>query len=158
MLASTTNKPFVALASLLFLCAAALLTLIGLRIQIHDGNYAAVYVGFGVWLECVYLTVHFLLQLALHSRPALVATISRVLAAIILLPIGLIIAIQVVLLEQSIHFNGTDVGTLVFAALVFLLLFIPFVFMTRFVLGARPRRRVQQIVEPDPPPASFSSN
>jgi hypothetical protein len=147
MFADNPGRAFVVIATLMFLCATVLMTLIGLRIQIHDGNYAAVYVGFGVWLECLFLTVHFFLRAVLQSRPSLVDTVSRVLAAIILLPIGLIVLIQIVLIEQSIHFGDRSVDTLVATTLIFLLLVIPGVFMFRFVLGAAFRRRAQQPIE-----------
>ena len=136
MLLDHIGRTFAAIATLMFLCATVLLTLIGLKVQLHDGNYAAVYVGFGVWLECLFLTVHFFLRLVLQSRPSLVATASRVLAMLILLPIGLIVLIQLVLIEQSIYFGDRSIDTLVFSAIIFLLLVVPGVFLIRFVLGA----------------------
>src|SRR5258705_11913622 len=95
------------MTGLFFLVLAGLLVVLAAQIHIHDGNYAAFYLGFGVWLECVYLAVHFGLK-ALIRRARLAERISQVLGLLLMVPLGLIIFILAVLLEQSIRTSVND--------------------------------------------------
>jgi hypothetical protein len=116
-----------AICGLFFLVLSALLILLATRFEIHDGNYAAFYVGLGVLLESLYLTVHFALKAILSSsRARLAERISRILGLLLLVPLGLIILILAVLIEQSIR--STEGGRSVdftFASLVLFLLVAP---------------------------------
>jgi hypothetical protein len=77
MLDSRLLRLLDALASLLFLVAAALIVLLTSQVKYHDGNYPLFYFGFGVLLECVYLAIHFALKTIFSSRASLAARISR---------------------------------------------------------------------------------
>ena len=60
-----------ALTGLFFLALAGLLGVLAFQIEFHDGNYALFYLGAGVWLECIYLSVHFILTAICVTRAGL---------------------------------------------------------------------------------------
>jgi hypothetical protein len=103
MFSSKAHRFLNAMTGLFFIVLAGLLVVLAAQIQIHDGNYAAFYLGLGVWLECVYLAVHFGLEAMLITRARLAERISQVLAVLLMVPLGLIILILAVLFEQSIR-------------------------------------------------------
>lgn len=120
-----------------FLVLASLLIVLAAQIQIHDGNYAAFYLGFGVWLECIYLAVHFGLKAALVRRAKLADTISALLGLLLMVPIGLIIMILAVLLEQSIRMSSAAeerITAWIYATIVVFLLVVPSVLICRHIL------------------------
>ena len=134
------GRIFAGIASLMFLVAAVSLVRIAFQVQYGDGNYALFYFGFGVWLECIYLAIHFLLLVVFRSRLKLAGTVSQVLALLTFLPITLIVLIEGLLLGQYIDFNfrgnhESQVEAWVVAVLVLLLLVIPALFMFRFGVG-----------------------
>lgn len=125
------------MTSFFFVVLATLLIVLAAQIRIHDGNYAAFYLGFGVWLECVYLAVHFGLNATLRRRARLAERISLVLGLLVMIPIGVIILILAVLLEQSIrmsHDAGERITHWVYAAIVLFLLVVPATLICRHIV------------------------
>lgn len=148
MFHSTAYRVVNIVTALFFLVAAALLIVLGVRIPFHDGNYAAFYLGLGVLLECLYLVVHFGLS-ALLTRVSLAERISRVLGLLLMVPLGLIILILAVLLEQSIRsslVNEREVSVTewVFGSLIFFLLVVPAVLICRNVVAGFLKSRAEQ--------------
>ena len=130
-----------------FLVLASLLIVLAAQIQIHDGNYPAFYLGFGVWLECIYLAVHFGLKATLVRRAKLAEKISAVLGLLLMIPIGLIITILAVLLEQSIRLPlpaEERITVWVYATIVMFLLVVPSVLICRHIVLSFLRQRTEQ--------------
>lgn len=130
-----------AITALFFLALAVLLIVFGTRTQFHDGNYPAFYLGFGVVLECLYLATHFGLAALLISRQRLAELISQVLGLLLLLPVGLIVAILMLLLEQSIRGNLRNESEVTlqnwsFGCLILLLLVAPSLLIFRHLVSS----------------------
>lgn len=156
MLNSKLLKLLDALASLLFLIAAALIVLLATQVKYHDGNYPLFFFGFGVLLECVYLTIHFALKTISSRRGSLAGRISRILGLLLLAPLGLIVLILGVLLDQSARAKVNDAGEVpveefVYAILVFLLLVIPAFLILRDVVISFLRHRAERRSATDSP-------
>jgi hypothetical protein len=133
--------------ALFFLGLAILLFILAKHVQMHDGNYAAFYLGAGVWLECVYLAAHFALRPMLFPRIALADRISQALG-LLLIPVGLIILLLAVLIVQSIRAtssNEPEVQTTnwIFASLVLFLLVVPTILILRNVVILSLGRRTE---------------
>lgn len=139
----TTYRLLDTICSLFFLVLSALLILLATQFEIHDGNYAAFYVGLGVLLESLYLAVHFALKAILSSRSRLAARVSRILGLLLLVPLALIILILAVLLEQSIRgSHGERTEDFVFAGIVVFLLVAPGFLIVRYlVISLLPKSR-----------------
>jgi hypothetical protein len=159
MFCSKAHRFLNAMTGLFFIVLAGLLVVLAAQIQIHDGNYAAFYLGLGVWLECVYLAVHFGLEAILITRARLAERISQVLAVLLMVPLGLIILILAVLFEQSIRTSvnyepEVRITAWVFASLVVLLLVVPAVLICRNVVFSFLQRRAEQALGADSPVSS----
>ena len=144
------------MTALFFLVLAALLVVLAAQIQIHDGNYAGFYLGLGVWLECLYLTLHFALKAILISRNGLAERISNVLGLMLMLPLGLIILILIVLLQGWIgnsrrYEQEVQITNWVFASLVLFLLVVPAVLICRSMVASFLKRRAEQALGADSP-------
>ena len=123
------------LTALFFLGLAILLFTLAKHVEMHDGNYAAFYLGAGVWLECIYLAAHFALRPILFSRIALADRISQALG-LLLIPVGLIILLLAVLIVQSIRATSSNapeaqITNWIFASLVLFLLVVPAILILR---------------------------
>jgi hypothetical protein len=156
MLDSRLLRLLDALASLLFLVAAALIVLLTSQVKYHDGNYPLFYFGFGVLLECVYLAIHFALKTIFSSRASLAARISRILGLLLLVPIGLIVLILAVLIAQSIRtFEDYDreapIEEFIFAILVLLMLVVPAFLIVRDAVISFLRQRAERRRATDSP-------
>ena len=144
---------------LFFVVLASLLIVLAAQIKIHDGNYAAFYLGLGVWLECVYLAVHFGLNAMLIRRAGLADRISLVLGLLLMIPIGLIILILGVLLEQSIRMSydvDERITAWVYATIVLFLLVVPATLICRHLVLLFLRQRAEHSLGADSPSAGFS--
>jgi hypothetical protein len=142
-----------ALSSLFFLVLAGVLVYVAFQFHYHDGNYPAFYLAFGVWLETLYLAVWFALKAILSRRARLAERISHVLGLLLLVPIGLDILIQVLLLDQSIRGSLKAEGEvhsleLIFATLVLFLLVAPAFLILREIVSSFLRHRAQKIGAP----------
>jgi hypothetical protein len=129
------------MTALFFLVVASLLVNFGTQVQYHDGNYPAFYMGFGVFLESVYLATHFGLAALLISKPGLAETISRVLGLLLMLPVVLIILVLSLLLEQAIRANvrnelDVTIANWIFGSLILLLLVAPSVLISRNIISS----------------------
>ncbi len=155
MLDSKFPRLLDALASLLFLVGAALLVLLASQVKYHDGNYALFYFGFGVWLECVYLAIHFAVKTFFSSRASLAASISRILGLLLLVPIGLIVLILAVLIAQSIRtsedYDRAPVEEFILTILVLLMLVVPAFLIVRDVVISFLRQRAERRSATDSP-------
>ncbi len=149
MLSSRVQRFLDAVASLFFLTLAALLIVLASRVPYHDGNYQVFYLGFGLWLEVGYLTIHFGLKAILTKRARLIARISRILGLLLLVPVGLIILILAVLLDQSIRFSLRGYerevrnDELIFGILILVLLVVPAFLILRDIVISFLRRRTE---------------
>lgn len=149
MFHSKAHRFINAATALFFLVSAALLIALAVRVPFHDGNYPAFYLGLGVLLQCVYLVVHFGLKAILFTRLLLAERISQVLGLLLMIPLGLIILILALLLEQSIRGSvesdgGVRETELVFGSLIFFLLVAPAVLICRGVVSAFLSARAEQ--------------
>jgi len=155
MFHSNTNRFLDALSGLFFLILAGLLGLLAAQIKIDDGNYALFYLGAGVWLECIYVSVHFILRAILVARPRLAEKISSLLGMLLMIPLGLIILILFVLLEQSIRVSHGEpderITDWVIGALVLVLLVAPAFLILRNVVSSFIQQRAEQALGADSP-------
>ena len=153
MFHSNTNRFLDALSGLFFLILAGLLGLLAAQIKIHDGNYVLFYLGAGVWLECIYVSVHFILRAILVARPRLAEKISSLLGVLLMIPLGLIILILVMLLEQSIRLSHGEpderISDWVIGTLVLLLIVAPAFLILRNVVSSFIQRRAEQALGAD---------
>ncbi len=139
-----------ALSSLFFLVLAGVLVYVAFQFQYHDGNYAAFYLAFGVWLESLYLAVRFALKAILRRRVMFAECITLILGLLLLLPIGLIISIEALLIDQSIRGSLSAEGEVrdvdyIFATLVLFLLVAPAFLILRDIVSSFLRYRAERV-------------
>ena len=137
-----------AITALFFLAVAIVIVVFGARTEYHDGNYPAFYLGFGVLLECIYLSLHYGVAALLCSRRKLAERISQVFGLLLMLPVGLITLILLVLLDQSIRGNVRNeseqtTSNWLFGSLILLLLVAPSFLICRNIVCSFLDRRAQ---------------
>ena len=98
-------------------------------------SYWIGYLGFGILLELCFMTIHFLLKSALFSRQTVARTSTRIVAALVALPLSLITVMLCVLILQSLIVTE-DTGYLVDMAIVLITLALPTLLILRHSFGS----------------------
>src|SRR5918996_5073398 len=152
MFKTTAHRLLDGITALVLLGASGVLLVLASKVPFHDGNYALFYLGFGVLLECIYLATHFALAAILCSRRSTAERISRFLGILLMVPLGLIILVLGILLEQSIRLayeQDEQITNWVIVSLVVFLLVVPAFLICRYILLTFFRQRAEQALGAD---------
>lgn len=123
-----------ALAGSFFLVLSVILVVLGSKFQSREDNFWLGFIGFGILLESSYLAAHFLLKAL--ARPEIAAICSRIIAALVALPLTIITAVLVLWLVQAAFATDSEGITIIaLLALLGITLGIPTLLLWRYAIG-----------------------
>lgn len=129
-----TKRLVFAVLALTFVALTLLLLGAGLRLTFDDRDYWIGFVGLCVLLETFYLALHFSLKAIYFTRPAVATRATRMVAAIVALPVSLMFVLLLAILGAAMIGTGTETLLYLFdLAFISVLLGIPAFFLWRHV-------------------------
>ena len=142
-----TKRAIFGALALLFIALVLLLLRAGFKLTFDDRDYWIGFLGFCFLLEVSYVAAHFSLKTIFFARPDVVTRATRVMAAIVALPVTIMFVLLLVIVGGAMIGTGTEtLEYLVDLALILALLGLPAFFLWRHVL--RGLKRAEQIVGP----------
>jgi hypothetical protein len=120
------------------------------RVSFDDRDYWIGFVGFCILLELTYVSLHFSLKALFFARPHVVAMLTRIVAAIVALPVTIVAGLLMVIIGGAMIGTGADtLSYLVDLMFILASLGVPSFFLWRRVF--RSSTRAEQALGADSP-------